>query len=280
MHKNQDANQCKLAMLYQIGLEYKKIEDSVYQLINGNRIMIKYSKFYEEKYYWFGIPKLKVEKSLPAGKSFILLLLLCNTKREQDVIVLPATYLLKFLEDIETASDGSWKPKIYPIKDDAGFKISANDKEEEVSDYLNRFDLILDGSANSKEQELKDNYSAIGQDAFAEEFFEGDKYYEGAIKQIKINRYERDLAARNKCIAHYGLSCYICGFKFEDKYGSIGKGFIHIHHLKPLSEIGYEYELDPIQDLRPVCPNCHAIIHRRRPPYSIEEILKFLTRSQ
>jgi 5-methylcytosine-specific restriction protein A len=128
--------------------------------------------------------------------------------------------------------------------------------------------LIRDESPNSNEQ-----------DAFSEEIFEEDKYYEGAIKQIKINRYERDLEARNKCIAHYGLSCCICGFNFEKKYGSLGEGFIHVHHLKPLSEIRCEYKLEPIQDLRPVCPNCHALIHRRRPPYSIEENLKALNQS-
>ncbi len=36
----------------------------------------------------------------------------------------------------------------------------------------------------------------------------------------------------------------------------MGEGFIHVHHLKPLSEVGYEYRVDPIRDLRPVCPNC------------------------
>ncbi len=55
-------------------------------------------------------------------------------------------------------------------------------------------------------------------------------------------------------------------------YGQIGEGFIHVHHLKPLSEIGQEYEVDPIEDLRPVCPNCHAMLHRKKPPYTIEQL--------
>lgn len=237
--------------------------------------MINYSKFHEQgENYFFGIRKVKFDELLSQKnhlkKTFILLLLLCNTKTEKDkdVIVLPTTYLSKLLENVETVNRGNWKIHIYPIKNDARFEIQVTGKREEVSDYLNRFDLINDEFANSNEQ-----------DAFSEEIIEEDKYYEGAIKQIKINRYERDLEARNKCIAHYGLSCCICGFKFEDKYSSLGKGFIHVHHLKPLSEIRCEYKLDPIQDLRPVCPNCHAIIHRRRPPYSIEEILKALNKS-
>jgi 5-methylcytosine-specific restriction protein A len=45
-----------------------------------------------------------------------------------------------------------------------------------------------------------------------------------------------------------------------------------VHHLKSLAEIGAEYELDPVRDLRPVCPNCHAMIHRKYPPYGLEEV--------
>jgi 5-methylcytosine-specific restriction enzyme A len=53
-------------------------------------------------------------------------------------------------------------------------------------------------------------------------------------------------------------------------------GFIHVHHLTPLSSLGTDYEVDPIRDLRPVCPNCHAVLHRREPPYSPEEVQQFL----
>ena len=51
-----------------------------------------------------------------------------------------------------------------------------------------------------------------------------------------------------------------------------------MHHLKQLSDIGDEYELDPIKDLRPVCPNCHAMIHRQKSALSIEDI-KLLIKS-
>ena len=55
-------------------------------------------------------------------------------------------------------------------------------------------------------------------------------------------------------------------------YGKIGEGFIHVHHLLELSVIKKEYKVDPINDLRPVCPNCHAMLHRKKPAYSIEEL--------
>ena len=98
------------------------------------------------------------------------------------------------------------------------------------------------------------------------------EYREGAVRQVLVNTYERVRLARQKCISYYGLSCSVCGLRFEDRYGTLGVGFIHVHHLVPLSELGSEYELDPIKDLRPVCANCHAMLHRRRPPVSIEAL--------
>lgn len=105
-----------------------------------------------------------------------------------------------------------------------------------------------------------------------EEVLEPKQYREGLTKRIYVNVYERNSQARQKCIEHYGSSCYICNFKFVNFYGKIGEGFIHVHHLKQLSEIGQEYELDPIKDLRPVCPNCHAMLHTKTPTYTIEEL--------
>ncbi|MBF2077835.1 MAG: HNH endonuclease [Synechococcales cyanobacterium T60_A2020_003] len=63
---------------------------------------------------------------------------------------------------------------------------------------------------------------------------------------------------------------------FEEKFGSSAQGFIQVHHLKPLSEIQVEYEVDPIADLRPVCPNCHAMIHLGGKTRSIEEVQSWL----
>ena len=77
-----------------------------------------------------------------------------------------------------------------------------------------------------------------------------------------VNKYERSSIARKKCIEEFGASCVICGMNFEKAYGEYGKGFIHVHHLKPLHTIGRDYVVDYKKDLIPVCPNCHAMIHR------------------
>jgi predicted HNH restriction endonuclease len=91
---------------------------------------------------------------------------------------------------------------------------------------------------------------------------EANKLPEGAKKQITVNAYERNQKAREKCIKEYGYACSVCEFNFEEVYGEIGTGYIHVHHLKPLSEINEEYEVDPFEDLIPVCPNCHCMLHK------------------
>ncbi len=103
-------------------------------------------------------------------------------------------------------------------------------------------------------------------------------YIEGAVRTVSVNAYERNPAARRKCIEAWGTKCSVCELEFEQCYGPIGTGFIHVHHLRPLSAIGEAYTLDPIRDLRPVCPNCHAMLHRKTPPYTIDE-LKVLLRA-
>ncbi len=109
-------------------------------------------------------------------------------------------------------------------------------------------------------------------DPLAEEVQEDQTLFEGARYQVTINAYERDPIARQLCIARHGTACMICGFSFGLAYGPVAENFIHVHHLRPLSEIGGEYEVNPIEDLRPVCPNCHAVIHRRTPAFSIDEV--------
>jgi len=113
---------------------------------------------------------------------------------------------------------------------------------------------------------------------FPEEIDETGTYPEGAVKRVSVNAYERNAQARQRCIEHYGAQCIVCGFDFGETYGEVGDGFIHVHHLREISEIGEEYEVDPIRDLVPVCPNCHAIIHRRKPAYTVEEVKAFIYR--
>ena len=79
-----------------------------------------------------------------------------------------------------------------------------------------------------------------------------------------------------KCLEHSGFACVVCGFLFEEQYGEIGKDFIHVHHLNPVSATG-TIRTNPIEDLRPVCPNCHSMLHKKNPPIGIEELKSMMS---
>lgn len=110
----------------------------------------------------------------------------------------------------------------------------------------------------------------------AEELSSEIEYLEGAARSVVVNAYERNRVAREKCLRHHGRTCAVCRFDFEAGYGEAAAGYIQVHHIVPIATVRKEYCLNPITDLRPVCPNCHAVIHRREPPFSIEEVRQML----
>jgi 5-methylcytosine-specific restriction protein A len=74
------------------------------------------------------------------------------------------------------------------------------------------------------------------------------------------------------------LGYNVCGFDFGKAYGELGEGYIHVHHLVPFAPANEQRDTNPIEDSRPVCPNCHAMLHRRNPPIPVAE-LKALVRN-
>ncbi len=105
-------------------------------------------------------------------------------------------------------------------------------------------------------------------------------YHEGGKKKVTATRYERNPVNRKLCIEHNGYRCKICGFDFAEKYGQIGKGFIHVHHIVPVSSMGEGYCINPAEDLIPVCPNCHAMLHTENPPLSPEKLMKIIKQAE
>ena len=64
---------------------------------------------------------------------------------------------------------------------------------------------------------------------------------------------------------------------FFERYGEIGRDFIHVHHRAGMANEKGEHVVNPEKDLVPVCPNCHAMLHRQSPvPYMIEELRRML----
>lgn len=102
---------------------------------------------------------------------------------------------------------------------------------------------------------------------------------EGKVKYMYGKKYERDPRNRAASITFHGTKCKICDFDFEKVYGRRGKGYIEIHHVNPLSNIGEEVIIDPKKDLIPVCANCHRMIHRRKDSIlSVEEMKELLNK--
>lgn len=99
---------------------------------------------------------------------------------------------------------------------------------------------------------------------------------EGACFYKLVKRYERSRINRAASIEIHGASCKICGFCFGDVFGDLGEGFIQVHHIIPISEMGGSYILNPGTDLIPVCPNCHAMLHRKRPALHPNELKMML----
>jgi 5-methylcytosine-specific restriction protein A len=105
---------------------------------------------------------------------------------------------------------------------------------------------------------------------------EFDAKPEGERLRVEVNRYERSRKNRLQCIAIHGLDCKVCDLNFEAVYGEIGKSFIHVHHVKPLYLLKENYVLNIKEDLIPLCPNCHSMVHKKTPPYTIQELKKII----
>ncbi len=163
------------------------------------------------------------------------------------------------------------------IQDQRGLKITEKGKSHLLANQLT-IDYLMEnnfswGDVKPALVALSDPKANI--DIF-KEIFEGDT---GATKETKIYKRSKELrdAAIESFLKDYGsLSCNICSFNYEEKYGSAGKGFIEVHHQTPIYMYKDEDQIKTIEqaikNLAPVCANCHRVIHRTRPPFTIEEM--------
>jgi 5-methylcytosine-specific restriction protein A len=137
------------------------------------------------------------------------------------------------------------------------------------------------GASVIKGRAVYDKWKRITENDFSETVFpdEVDKeveYSEGKTRHVIVNSYERSRQARQECIEHFGLNCQVCNFNFQEKFGELGMNFIHVHHIVDISTIGKEYSVNPKTDLIPVCPNCHAMLHKQKPAYSVSELKRIM----
>lgn len=97
------------------------------------------------------------------------------------------------------------------------------------------------------------------------------RLYEGRTTEAMVLRRQRNRAARERCLVESGYKCYICGFNFEKVYGDIGRGFLEVHHTKPLATYDEEHPI-PQSELCALCSNCHSMVHRKREVMDVDEL--------
>lgn len=212
---------------------------------------------------WFAVYPPKLEACLAKARargrsSFNLVVYRTRNNDERDHFVIPASILGgEFVEDSLTTSAFNGKRRWNCTLRNEKVHVTHTGRSIDVARF-HRNPLITEKQESSFR--------------FAEEIQEGETFSEGGVTRIPVNRYERDNKARQRCIEKHGSVCAVCGFNFSMVYGDVMRGFIHVHHVKPLCDIGKDYQVNPVTDLIPVCPNCHAVIHSRHPPLALEDV--------
>ena len=130
------------------------------------------------------------------------------------------------------------------------------------------FNRIMSFAGLEGENILADNFQ--GQEEALISHQEGNK------KQVYTTVYERNPKLRSQAIRIHGLSCMACGLNFKDTYGDWGTGYVHVHHVKPVSEAGVR-EVNAETDLVVLCANCHAMVHRKwHQTLSLEDLIAII----
>ena len=151
---------------------------------------------------------------------------------------------------------------------------------EEGRGYLKENEETLDTLLNTGFkrddilQELRDPKHILQEISF----IEGRKELKQTAIYIRSTKL-RQLAINKFSLSNGKLPCRVCNFIFEDKYKDIGKGFIEIHHIKPVRDIYWKIERvfdEAIKNLCPLCANCHRMVHRKNPCYTTEELVRTL----
>lgn len=99
-------------------------------------------------------------------------------------------------------------------------------------------------------------------------------------KRVRFSTYyERNPFYRTRAIEIHQFKCMACEFDFEAQYGELGKGYIQVHHNKPISETG-PTSINPETDLSVLCANCHAMVHRRKNETLSVDLLREIVQSK
>jgi len=177
--------------------------------------------------------------------------------------------------DLKSSKSTSHRPKGYEktCSYSKTYSIAKLPSEEELLFDLNKmleFYLLLTSRGGIDADLIGDDYSP-------ENF---DKLDLSEKRKYKYHRtLERKSGNTKKVKERRGYNCEACGMNFEKRYGEVGKNFIEAHHLIPMHTLpeGETVKFD-IDDFRVLCSNCHRMVHKKNPPYTIEEIIKKISK--
>lgn len=126
-----------------------------------------------------------------------------------------------------------------------------------------RFEILVHSSLLPRAQIKKTNTQESNQTYFDESF------KRVIAKEVTVRSRKAVVDAKNK----HGVKCAVCEFEFAEKYGVHGFGFIEIHHLNPVKD---GHRKTSVNDLRPVCSNCHRMLHKGERLLSIDELKQII----
>jgi 5-methylcytosine-specific restriction protein A len=175
--------------------------------------------------------------------------------------------------DLSSDLVNSFRPKNYEYGIAFGKVYKKGNLPEEqvlVNDINNMIDLYSTSiSRGGTDMEL------AGED-FKPETFEKNKEVDlSELKKYSYHRrIERNHSNSKKVKDLKGYICEACGFDFKNFYGDIGEGFIEAHHNTKLADLpeGKRIKLDYEHDFSVLCSNCHRMVHKKNPPYTVLEI--------
>ena len=179
----------------------------------------------------------------------------------------------------ETKDEGLWETEKSPVA-----TLYAMSNCIRLPNPVPMDSLVKVADGNPLSREFRYSYSLVEETDLEMDFadvLEPDelpdtKFLEGSTRRTVVNSYERKPKARLQCIHHHGTRCIVCGMDFGETYGELGRGFIHVHHLKSLAAQKKKHAVDPKKDLVPVCPNCHAMLHKQEPPLTPAKLKRLM----
>ncbi|MHC2640175.1 5-methylcytosine-specific restriction protein A [Bradyrhizobium liaoningense] len=103
---------------------------------------------------------------------------------------------------------------------------------------------------------------------------DNEEYQEGQRAWREASFLARNPKLVKDAKKHHGPTCQACGFNFEKVYGELGKGYIEVHHKRPIADGGPR--TSTVQDVDVICANCHRMIHRKGTPMTLHQLKKIL----